>query len=169
MAMNAKPRPMRRQLFPEKLWDLVNKPDSGVKWTPDGKKIEVERAQLEKLIGTKFRSKNFDSFIRQLHFYGFRKSGNYYQHDKFQRGQPEALHTMKRKYSNQNTLNPSTGSSHTIGHEFSENTFVDTNQQQCYPIDYSITTRKKIRPISPYKSPTKSISKRQAALLFYIE
>lgn len=103
----------RRQLFPEKLWDLVNKPTSGIKWSPDGKRIEVERSQLEKFLQTKlcdrnfqgsqqtkFRSHNFDSFIRQLHFYGFKKSGNSYHHDKFQRGQPEALHTMKRKYSN---------------------------------------------------------------------
>jgi len=103
--MSAKPRPARRQLFPEKLWDLVNKPASGVQWSPDGKKIEVERSQLEKFIGTKFRSHNFDSFIRQLHFYGFRKCGNSYHHDKFQRGQPERLVTMKRKYSNL-TLGP---------------------------------------------------------------
>lgn len=98
--MSAKHRTVRRQLFPEKLWDLVNKPSSGIQWSPDGKRIQVERTQLEKFIGTKFRSHNFDSFIRQLHFYGFRKCGNSYHHDKFQRGQPEALLTMKRKYSN---------------------------------------------------------------------
>lgn len=119
----------RRQLFPEKLWDLVNKPASGIKWSNDGKRIEVDRGQLEKFLQTKqcdrsfqcqetpaslsstsssssalnqtkFRSHNFDSFIRQLHFYGFKKAGNSYYHDKFQRGQPEALHAMKRKYSN---------------------------------------------------------------------
>ena len=98
--MTGKRRTVRRQLFPEKLWDLVNKPASGIQWSPDGKRIEVERTQLEKFIGTKFRSHNFDSFIRQLHFYGFRKCGNSYHHDKFQRGQPDALLTMKRKYSN---------------------------------------------------------------------
>lgn len=93
-------KPVKRQLFPEKLWDLVNQPASGIQWSPDGKRIEVERTQLEKFIGTKFRSHNFDSFIRQLHFYGFRKCGNSYHHDKFQRGHPEALYSMKRKYSN---------------------------------------------------------------------
>lgn len=99
--MTGKQKSARRQLFPEKLLDLVNKPDSGVQWSPDGKRIEVERTQLEKFIGTKFRSHNFDSFIRQLHFYGFRKCGNSYHHDKFQRGQPGALLGMKRKYSTQ--------------------------------------------------------------------
>lgn len=239
--MNVKRRPTKRQLFPEKLWDLVNKPDSGIEWTEDGTKIEVERSQLEKLIGTKFRSKNFDSFIRQLHFYGFRKNGNYYQHDKFQRGQPEALKTMKRKYSH---LNPPADACKTstqlqsiqdctqipsntldgfstfdeaidlsgrsnLASEMSQNSanssiklpmvndfhfrassslpppprslvsqraynnvsenVTDLSQQQCFAIDYSNTARKRITHISPYKSPTKSISKRQAALLFYIE
>lgn len=96
----AQKRSVKRQLFPEKLWDLVNKPDSGIHWSEDGLSIELERSQLEKFIGTKFRSHKFDSFIRQLHFYGFRKNGNSYHHDKFQRGHPEALLTMKRKYSN---------------------------------------------------------------------
>lgn len=109
--MTGKHRSARRQLFPEKLWDLVNKPESGVQWSPDGKRIEVQRTELEKTIHTKFRSQNFDSFIRQLHFYGFRKCGNSYHHDKFQRGQPEALLTMKRKYSNL-TLPSSAGHSH---------------------------------------------------------
>lgn len=98
--MADKHRTVRRQLFPEKLWELVNKPGSGIQWSPDGKRIEVDRKQLEKFIGTKFRSQNFDSFIRQLHFYGFRKCGNSYHHEKFQRGQPEALLAMRRKYSN---------------------------------------------------------------------
>lgn len=97
---NNKHKPVKRQLFPEKLWDLVNKPASGIQWSPDGKRIEVERTQLEKFIGTKFRSRNFDSFIRQLHFYGFRKCGNSYHHDMFQRGKPDTLYSMKRKYSN---------------------------------------------------------------------
>ena len=116
----------KRQLFPEKLWELVNRPTSGIKWSPDGKRIEVERGQLERFLQsklgdrdfdglqqqqqTKFRSHNFDSFIRQLHFYGFKKCGNSYHHDKFQRGQPDVLHTMKRKYSNL-ISSPSNGSS----------------------------------------------------------
>lgn len=104
-------RAARRKLFPEKLWDLVNKPDSGIRWSPDGKKIHVDRGQLEKFIGTKFRSHNFDSFIRQLHFYGFRKCGDSYHHDKFQRNQPDALLTMKRKYSNLNLQQTNTPSS----------------------------------------------------------
>lgn len=93
-------RTVRRQLFPEKLWDLVNKPTSGIQWSADGRRIEVDRSQLEKCLETKFRLHKFDSFIRQLHLYGFKKCGNSYHHDKFQRGKPETLLTMKRKYSN---------------------------------------------------------------------
>lgn len=94
------PRLVRRQLFPEKLWDLVHNTDSGIDWSADGTCIEVERTLLEKSIGAKFRSQNFDSFIRQLHFYGFRKAGNSYYHEKFQQNQLEQVLTMKRKYSN---------------------------------------------------------------------
>lgn len=90
----------KRQLFPEKLWQLVNKPNSGVTWAPDGRRIVVERSKLEQFPDTKFRSTNFDSFIRQLHFYGFRKCGNSYHHEKFQQGRPDQLLRMKRKYSN---------------------------------------------------------------------
>lgn len=91
----------KRQLFPEKLWELVNsQQNSGIRWSPtDSKCIEIERSKLERFLQTKFRSHNFDSFIRQLHFYGFKKCGNSYYHDKFQRDQPDGIHTMKRKYS----------------------------------------------------------------------
>lgn len=91
----------RRQLFPEKLWELVNsQQNSGIRWSPTNYKcIEIERSKLERFLQTKFRSHNFDSFIRQLHFYGFKKCGNSYYHDKFQRDQPDGIHTMKRKYS----------------------------------------------------------------------
>jgi hypothetical protein len=109
----------KRQLFPAKLWDLVNnQPTSGIHWSKNGKRIEIDRGQLQRFLqaslldrstyqnadspscgNTKFRSHNFDSFIRQLHFYGFKKAGNSYFHEKFQRDRPEALCTMKRKYS----------------------------------------------------------------------
>lgn len=99
--MSGRQRTVRRQLFPEKLWDLVSKPASGIQWSADGKRIEVDKLELEKCLGTKFRLHKFDSFIRQLHLYGFKKCGNSYHHEKFQRGRPETLLTMKRKYSNQ--------------------------------------------------------------------
>lgn len=122
-----KQRVVKRQLFPQKLWDLVNRPSSGIQWSPDGKRIQVERSQLEKFIGTKFRSHNFDSFIRQLHFYGFRKCGNSYHHDKFQRGQPNALLTMKRKYSNLNSLCNLDSQSNSSGTSINSNTHANIN------------------------------------------
>lgn len=97
----------KRQLFPEKLWELVHKPSSGIRWSPDGKEIEIERVKLERFLQTKFRSNNFDSFIRQLHFYGFKKCGNSYRHEKFQRAHPTAHLSMKRKYSNLSKSPPS--------------------------------------------------------------
>lgn len=123
-------RTVRRQLFPEKLWDLVNKPLSGIQWSSDGKRIEVDRSLLEKCLETKFRLHKFDSFIRQLHLYGFKKCGNSYHHDKFQRGKPEALLTMKRKYSNSSSSTTTTTNTNSI---CKESTIV-TNPIPTHPI-----------------------------------
>ena len=100
----------KRQLFPEKLWELVHDSTSGIQWSSDGKRIEIERSKLELYLlqhGTaKFRSNKYDSFIRQLHFYGFKKCGDSYQHELFQRATPLAHHLMKRKYSNCQATKP---------------------------------------------------------------
>merc|ERR1711871_436217 len=49
-----------------------------------------------------FKSNNFSSFVRQLHFYGFRKTDKdknswEFQHANFLRGQPEQLSLISRK------------------------------------------------------------------------
>lgn len=100
-------------MFPEKLWDLVHKTDTGVHWSEDGTCVEVDRIKLEKCIGFKFRSKNFDSFIRQLHFYGFRKAGNSYYHEKFQQNRFHEVLSMKRKYSHMTQIPATTCEAHT--------------------------------------------------------
>lgn len=120
--------PARRQLFPEKLWELVDQPSSGIQWSSDGKRIEVNRTLLENYDGIKFRSHNFDSFIRQLHFYGFRKTGNSYYHDQFQKGKPEALLSMKRKYSN-SSLNTKSNQTSSISCNNSEETITSDNNE----------------------------------------
>lgn len=117
----------RRQLFPEKLWELVNSHQgSGIRWSPSNNKcIEIERSKLERYLQTKFRSQNFDSFIRQLHFYGFKKCGNSYYHDKFQRDQPDRIHSMRRKYS-LNML--ASGGNQTASHNHRNHKDVNSNK-----------------------------------------
>lgn len=133
-------RQVKRQLFPEKLWDLVNMPDSGVQWSTDGKNIEVQRCQLEKLIGSKFRSSNFDSFIRQLHFYGFRKCGDSYHHNRFQRGQPDAVLSMKRKYSSPLTQSVNNSSPTIVNTKFDQSNDSNLDHHQLNTTPTIITT-----------------------------
>ena len=124
----------KRQLFPEKLWELVNsQQNSGIRWSPNNSKcIEIERSKLERFLQTKFRSQNFDSFIRQLHFYGFKKCGNSYYHDKFQRDQIEGIHTMKRKYSSL-PMSSDHGSHH--NHNHSRNHHRSNSQHHLHTVD----------------------------------
>lgn len=153
--MTNRSRQAKRLLFPAKLWDLVHKPESGVKWSEDGTCIEVERAQLEKSFGNMFRSRNFDSFIRQLHFYGFRKAGNSYLHEKFQRHRFNEVLTMKRKYSNM-TLD--------LRKSIKINNPPTVNNQDSYGELQAIVYSKKNRPTAS-KSPSKTLSKNQEVIL----
>lgn len=161
--MFGKQRSVRRQLFPEKLWDLVNKPASGIQWSHDGKRIEVERTQLEKFIGTKFRSHNFDSFIRQLHFYGFRKCGSSYHHENFQKDHPENLCLMKRKYSGLPMtpiadLTPMIPRSTNVVNRYEPNSSIlydirsNNDLKLDHPVSFSVTGKSNVRSVQKQDS-----------------
>ena len=74
-------------------------------WTPDGDAFiigsDVERLEADYL-PKYFRTARFQSFVRQLSFYSFRKMNRernmwVYKHDLFQRDKPELLHLVRRR------------------------------------------------------------------------
>ena len=80
--------------FIQKLKALVDDPDiDGVAWTADGRHISMpEPHQLTSQLAKYFKnSTKLKSFVRQLHFYGFKKTGGsrslnwIYSHKHFQR------------------------------------------------------------------------------------
>ena len=97
--------------FPAVIWRIVNSCSTGaLLWESDGMSIRVDKAKFEDeylRTQTFFKTKNFQSFIRQLNIYGFRKiPTNYpkgqedavfvYRHDFFRRGHPELLTEVVR-------------------------------------------------------------------------
>ena len=94
--------------FVEKLWQIVNEDARRevCSWTEDGLTFVIADTQafttecLEKHYKRKIQ---FSSFVRQLHYYGFKKVEKrvadvwHFQHDFFKRGEPDILHYIKRK------------------------------------------------------------------------
>lgn len=132
----------KRQLFPEKLWELVHsQQSSGIRWSASNSKcIEIDRSKLERYLQTKFRSQNFDSFIRQLHFYGFKKCGNSYFHDKFQRDQPDGIHKMRRKYSLNMLAHPAEHRNVAASDHATDNNIITTNTNATMNTCTTVTT-----------------------------
>lgn len=99
---------MKPNIFPMKLWHLVNNGEiSAIIWNSHGDGIIVK----QNLIGSQvlslksFKATAFTSFVRQLHMYGFRKSQictrdrpniHEYFHPNFKRSQPDLLPLVKR-------------------------------------------------------------------------
>lgn len=103
-------------IFPAKLWHLVNQSDvTAIVWDSKGEGIKVHQELLEKQILSpntntltccnNFRGITFSSFIRQLYAYGFKKAEHckryqtevhYYFHPHFNKNKPELLSLMYR-------------------------------------------------------------------------
>ncbi|KAI7813177.1 heat shock factor protein 5, partial [Triplophysa rosa] len=97
--------------FPAKLWNLANDPENkSVFWSPSGDGVVINQHKFEiELMSPEqeskvFKTTNFNSFIRQLNLYGFRKvidgprdpDLHHFQNTNFKRSQPELLVNMKR-------------------------------------------------------------------------
>jgi len=91
--------------FVLKLFQMVNgAPDEVISWLPQGDAFRI--SDLEKLeaetLPTYFRHSRFQSLVRQLNFYNFRKVNRertfwVYRHPLFHRDKPQNLHLLRRR------------------------------------------------------------------------
>lgn len=106
--MEAVECPLNNFLFPTKLWQLVNDTKiCAVIWNSRGNGIIVRQDLIESQVLSLdcFRATSFLSFVRQLHYYGFRKSKrwsrdkpniHHFTHPNFIRNHPELLSLVRR-------------------------------------------------------------------------
>jgi heat shock transcription factor 1 len=99
-----------------KLWNLVEQPSykSLITWSKDGKSfiVQDDHEFARQVLPRYFKHNNFNSFVRQLNLYGFRKMAKVdrgslatagtvdpieFYHANFRRGHPELLHLMQRR------------------------------------------------------------------------
>ncbi|TWW56422.1 Heat shock factor protein 5 [Takifugu flavidus] len=102
------PCPIKNVLFPKKLWELVNDVKiTAINWNSSGNAIIVRQDLIESQVFLLdvFKATTFLSFVRQLHYYGFRKCKRWsrerpnihqYSHPNFMRSHPELLSFIKR-------------------------------------------------------------------------
>ena len=93
--------------FLSKLRELLSRPDDYghcIRWVHDGQAIEIldEKEFANSVLLETFLYSNFNSFIRQLNVYGFRKTRRnlnerVYYHPQFIQHRPELAKMIKRK------------------------------------------------------------------------
>jgi len=97
---------MSRKLFVDKVFELVNDPSMNdiIHWTDDGDSFVVADSDrlANQVFPEMFKHSSMDSFIRQLHHYGFKKNGKdkaslEFSNSLFLRGRPELISSIKRK------------------------------------------------------------------------
>lgn len=65
-------------LFPQKLWNLANSSSfPAINWSKNGLEIQINIDKLTPFLRHITRTHKFESFLRQLHMYGFRKTTNF--------------------------------------------------------------------------------------------
>jgi len=92
-------------VFVTKLFQMVNgSPDDVVSWVPSGDAFLIQNLSRleEEALPLFFRHARFQSLVRQLNFYNFRKINRertfwVYRHPLFHRDRPQDLHLLKRR------------------------------------------------------------------------
>jgi len=113
--------------FLQKLCKIVNTSSPVCKWNDAGDTIVISspKEMSEKVLSKYFKSANFHSFVRQLHFYGFRKTDKdktswEFRHQFFQRGRDDLLTKIARRTSSDDNSNISVSNVETLSARINE-------------------------------------------------
>jgi len=96
----------KRGAFIAKLVAMLGDPTLGhlIRWSNDGRAFVVFHSEefAQKALSNYFRHRNFSSFVRQMHLYGFKKisiqnGAIQFSHADFIRGREDLLHRISRK------------------------------------------------------------------------
>jgi hypothetical protein len=97
---------MSRKLFVDKVFELVNDPSMSdvIHWSEDGSSFVISDGEklVNQVFPELFKHNSMDSFVRQLHHYGFKKNTKdknslEFSNAMFIRGRPELISSIKRK------------------------------------------------------------------------
>ncbi len=122
--------------FLSKTYDIISdeKNHEYCDWGPNGDLVNIKKIEeFSKIVLPKyFKHSNFQSFVRQLNMYDFRKviqdpSNGEFQHEYFRKGHPELLTKMKRKANYRDSNKSKSSSSNNSNKKANSNSNNDDN------------------------------------------
>ncbi|CAD8074003.1 unnamed protein product [Paramecium primaurelia] len=117
--------------FLQKLYEILESEQSAIGWNKDGTTFQILDSSLltEQIMPQYFKHRNYQSFLRQLNMYGFKKLKNKqgkseFQHSQFKKGLKNNLLKIKRR--NQDDIKQSLES---LTKEFEQESYLNEHEK----------------------------------------
>ncbi|CAG7947987.1 unnamed protein product [Penicillium salamii] len=107
--------------FVQSLSEILDDPENGevMRWSEDGHSVFIgPENKVPSHILEKMSTKSYQSLIRRLYYFGFRKIGGVYHHDSFIRGRPSSIQPTREMIHSPSLPSPTHNSSSQRGPRF---------------------------------------------------